>query len=132
MIGVDSNVLVRLFTSDDQEQSAAAARYLSERTESDPAFVSVVVICEMVWVLQKSYRYAEAKVHEALNSLFESANVVIENAELIDWAITKALEQKADIADCIIAALAADAGATKTVTFDKTAAKRIPAMELLQ
>lgn len=131
MIGLDSNVLVRLFVQDNPTQSAAATRYLSERTESDPAFVSVVVICEMVWVLQKSYGYAGAKVHQALNSLFESANVVIEHAELVDRAIAEARESKADIADCIIAALAADAGATRTVTFDRTAARRVSSMELL-
>jgi predicted nucleic-acid-binding protein len=131
MIGVDSNVLLRLFTRDDLEQAAVAARYLSERTESDPAFVSAVVICELVWVLQKSYGYSDTKVHEALDSLFQSANVVIENAELLDRAISEARKQQAGIADCIIAALAAEAGATKTVTFDQTTAKRVPSMELL-
>lgn len=131
MIGVDTNILVRFFVGEDQAQTAAATRYLSERTESDPAFISLVVVCELVWVLQKSYGYADAKVHQALNSLFESSNIEIERVELLDRAVTEALEIKADISDCIIAALAADAGATKTVTFDKTAAKRVPSMELL-
>ncbi|HEY9013082.1 MAG TPA: type II toxin-antitoxin system VapC family toxin [Devosia sp.] len=131
MIGVDTNVLVRHFVGDDQVQAAIATRYLSERTESDPAFVSAAVICELVWVLKRFYGYADAKVHEALHSLFESSNIVIERMELLHLAIGAAHEANADISDAIIAALAADAGATKTVTFDKVAAKRIPAMELL-
>lgn len=131
MIGLDTNVLVRLFVGDHPVETAAATGFLSERTENDPAFVSAAVLCELVWVLRRSHGYADAKVHQAVQSLFESANIVIERAELLDHAISHARAAKADISDCIIAALAAGAGATKTVTFDKTAAKRIPGMELL-
>jgi len=131
MIGLDTNVLVRFFVGDDEAQAATATRYLSERTADDPAFVSVVVVCELVWVLKNSYGYADAKVHDALNSLFESANIVIERAELVDRAVTQARETRSDVSDCVIAAVAADAGATRIVTFDKNAARRIPGMELL-
>jgi len=131
MKGIDTNILVRFFVRDNPAQTAAAIRYLSERTEDDPAFVSAVVMCELTWVLEKSYGYADAAIHAALASLFESSNVVVERTELIEQAVTTARDIKADISDSIIAALAADAGATKTVTFDKPAATRIPGMELL-
>ena len=131
MIGIDSNVLVRFFVRDNEAQTAAATRFIAERTEESPGFISAVVVCELVWVLQKSYGYADAAVHEALTSLFESSNIIIERADLVDHAIAEARQARADVSDCIIAALATAAGADKTVTFDKPAAKRIPGMELL-
>jgi predicted nucleic-acid-binding protein len=131
MIGIDTNILVRFFVRDNERQTAVATRYLAERSETDPAFVSAVVVCELVWVLEKSYGYSDAAIHNALASLFESSNIVVERTDLVDRAIAEAREAKADISDCIIAAIAADAGVEKTVTFDKPAAKRIPGMELL-
>lgn len=131
MIGVDTNVLVRLFVRDNTEQMRAAADFLSARTADDPAFVSAVVIAELTWVLGKSYDYSVASIHETLDWLFDSENVAVERSELLEGAISSAKKAGADISDAIIAALANDAGATKTVTFDKPAAKRIPGMDLL-
>ncbi|RYE57018.1 MAG: PIN domain-containing protein [Hyphomicrobiales bacterium] len=131
MIGVDTNILVRLFVRDHAEQTEAAATFLSARSESDPAFVSAVVLAELAWVLDKSYGYSTASIHGALEWLFDSENVAVERSDLMEDAIASAQETGADISDSIIAAIANDAGAAKTVTFDKRAAKRIPGMELL-
>lgn len=132
MIGVDTNVIVRLFVKDNAQQTAAAVRFFSARTADDPAFVSAVVLTELVWALERTYRYAAASILEALFSLFESTNIAVEREGLMRAAISLAAERNADISDSIIAALAADAGASSTVTFDQPAAKRIPGMELLK
>lgn len=132
MIGIDTNVLVRLFVKDNPQQTAAAVRFLMARSEDDPAFVSAVVLAELVWALDRTYKYAGAAIHEALAGLFESINIVIEREALMRTAVNLALERNADISDSIIAALASDAGAPKTATFDGSAARRIPSMELLK
>lgn len=132
MIGVDSNVLVRLFVRDNPEQTARAVEFLAHRTAEDPAFVSAVVLAELVWALDRTYHYASTAIHEALDGLFESTNILIEREALMQAAVALAAQRNADVPDSIIAALAADAGATKTVTFDQPASKRIPGMELLK
>ena len=131
MIGVDTNVLVRVAVEDNAAQTKAAQTFLHKRSPDDPAFVSAVVLAELAWVLDKSYGFSHEAMHDVFDWLFESSNIVIERAELMERAVSQAHDARADIADCIIAALAADAGASKTVTFDKPAAKRVPAMELL-
>ncbi|HEV7276441.1 MAG TPA: type II toxin-antitoxin system VapC family toxin [Devosiaceae bacterium] len=131
MIGVDTNVLVRLFVGETSRETKAALDFLAQRSGEDPAFVSVVVLVEFAWVLKRVYGRSPAEVLAALDNLLESANVEVERAELVESALGVAQAEGADIADCIIAALATDAGATKTMTFDKPAAKRIPGMELL-
>lgn len=132
MIGMDTNVLVRLFVEDNPQQTKAAIYFLAARSADDPAFVSAVVLVEFVWALDRTYKYADTAIHEALGGLFESTNIVVERDGLMRAAVSLAAERNADISDCIIAALAADAGASRTVTFDQPAAKRVPGMELLK
>jgi predicted nucleic-acid-binding protein len=131
MIGIDTNVLVRLLVRDHSEQMNAASVFMSARTAEDPVFVSSVVVSELTWVLERSYGFSDEAIHGALELLFDSENVVVERSDLLEYAIGAAKEARGDISDAIIAALAKDAGASKTVTFDKPAAKRIAGMELL-
>lgn len=131
MIGVDTNVLVRFFVRDHAAQTESALRFLEKRSVDDPAFVSAVVLAELAWVLDKTYGYSGEAIHRAFDWLFESANILVERGDLIEVAVTHARHAKAGISDCVISAIALDAGATKTVTFDRPAAKRVPGMELL-
>ena len=131
MIGVDTNVLARFFIGDDKKQSEAAKSFLKARDADDPAFVSVLVIAELVWVLRRFYEVPKANVIEMIGVLTSSPAIVIERQDLVIAALSLATHPQADIADAIIALTAGDAGCSGIVTFDKTAAKRIAGMELL-
>lgn len=132
MIGVDTNVLVRVFVKDDKRQTERALRFLNQRSGEDPAFVSSVVLAELYWVLDRSYGYDDAAIFETFDWLFQSSNIVVEREELMMVALAVARERKADLSDSIIAAIAAQEGALHTVTFDSPAAQRVPGMELLK
>lgn len=132
MIGVDSNVLVRVFVPDVPLQTRRALAFLDDRSPEDPAFVSAVVVVELVWVLRRAYGFSLPSIHVALRSLFDSANIHIERFELIRDAVAVAQTRNADIADCIISAIADKAGCAHTVTFDVPASRRVPSMELLR
>ncbi|RMG92649.1 MAG: PIN domain-containing protein, partial [Candidatus Dadabacteria bacterium] len=55
-LGIDTNVLVRYLVQDDPEQSRRAAALIEEGcTPENPGVVSIVVLCELVWVLQRAY-----------------------------------------------------------------------------
>ena len=48
MIGLDTNVLVRYLTQDDQAQSRQATELIEQRlSEENPGFISVVAMVEM-------------------------------------------------------------------------------------
>lgn len=131
MIGVDSNVLVRFLIGDDKRQTELARAFLAQRTADDPAFVSALVIAEVVWGLDKVYEVPRQNIHEMLVLVIGSANVHIEREALVAEALRLARDKNTDIADSLIAALARGAGCNVTMTFDKPAAKRVPGMELL-
>lgn len=131
MIGVDTNVLVRIFVDDNPEQRVAAQAFMRLRSADDPAFVSAVVLTEVSWVLTRMYKLSVVAVRDAFEWLFESTNILVEAHDLVRSAVALAADKDADISDAIIAAIARDAGASKTVTFDRPAAKRVPGMELI-
>jgi predicted nucleic-acid-binding protein len=131
MIGVDTNVLVRVFVDEAPEQTSAALHLLSGLSQDDPAFVSTIVLIELVWVLKRSYGFDDNATLVAVDSLLESANIEIEHAEMVQAAVSAAHEDGSDLADSLIALSAIAAGAGKVMTFDKNAAKRIAGMELL-
>ena len=123
MIGLDTNVVVRYFTHDDPRQTAAARKLILSLRPEDPAFLSFVVVVELVWVLQGSYHFPKDEVVSVIETLLRSQELTIERADVVWKALTKYRLSRADFADCLIDRCAHEAGCTHTVTFDREAAK---------
>lgn len=98
------------------------------RTSS--CFLSLIVLCETVWVLESSYRYPKKRIVEALNSLLMVEVFRVEEVDAA-WCAPRAWAAgKADFADHLIAELGRRAGRTEIVTFDR-AASSIPGFSYL-
>jgi len=130
MIGIDTNILVRHLTRDDQQQSRRVQRFFQARSSDDPAFVSLVVVAEICWVMTKTYAYKQQQVVDSFQRLLRSDQIHFEDADFLTTLFFGPVI-RGDIADHIIAHIAAQAGCTQTVTFDQAAAQNIPGMELL-
>lgn len=125
MIGVDTNVLVRYFAQDEARQSAAARRLIQTGLTRDaPGHVNVVTLAETCWVLKRLYAAGRAELVQVVENLLAAPNVVVERKTAVRKAL-QAFEASpaAGFSDCLIAQLNADAGCTRTVTFDRGAAK---------
>ncbi|MGV1769791.1 PIN domain-containing protein [Agrobacterium vitis] len=131
MIGIDTNVLLRFLLADDPEQFEAAKNFISKRSMDDPAFVSLVVVAEMAWVLKRSYRFTNEDVTKVLRQLLPSEQFLFEDEDRLDSMIEDEMSRNDDLSDRIIAYIADRHGASHTVTFDRKAAKAISGMELL-
>ena len=130
MIGVDTNVLIRLLAPDDEKQNTAARSFFSDRSPDDPAYVSSIVLAETIWLLRRRLGYSRTAVEDAVRSMLASDDFHIEHGERLS-ALLKQGTPRAEIADYLIAWSADVAGCLSTVTFDKRSAKSIPSMELL-
>jgi predicted nucleic-acid-binding protein len=130
MIGVDTNVLLRLFVDDNVVQHRAAQSFFSDRGPQDPVFVSLVVLAELVWVLTKRYGYSHIRTVELLEGMTNSGDFVIERVDLVREAIDLCRIGAARMVDALVAKIGVAQGCRSTVTFDTRAAKRIPGMEL--
>lgn len=124
MIGLDTNIVVRYLAQDDPAQSRKATAFVEQEcTDESPGFIGVVVLVEVVWVAESCYATSRADVAQIVRRLLGTRRFVVENAEVV-WQALRAFEQgKSDFADCVIERCAAAAGCSRTVTFDKTAAK---------
>ena len=121
---VDTNVLVRLLTDDDEAQTRIAKRIMA----SGDTFISSTVLLETEWVLRGAYRFAPNELNEALSALgglrgvtFEAPNVV---AQALNWH-----REGMDFADAIHLASASRCEAF--ATFDRKLAKRAKALTVL-
>lgn len=123
MIGLDTNVLVRYIMQDDVTQSAKASALLEGLTADTPAWISLVSIVELVWVLDAAYGLDRAQILGALETLLSAKELRVERAEVAWKAVRACRGTKADFADCVIASCATSAGCDRTMTFDRGAAK---------
>jgi predicted nucleic-acid-binding protein len=122
MIGLDTNIIVRYLTHDDPSQTAAAVRVIDSLSPDSPGFVSLIVIVELVWVLEVSYRFKKTEIERVLDTLLRSKELVLERAEIIAQTLRKFSASRADFADCLIERCGHAAECQYTVTFDRDAA----------
>ena len=130
MIGLDSNILVRYLTQDDPAQSKRAADIIENRlSPTNPGFLSVVVIAETVWVLDRAYRFADEDIVAAIERTLQIDVLVVENEAEVFTAMIALAEGVGSFPDALIGALGAGAGCAATLTFDRKAL-RLPDFEL--
>ncbi|MDB5539825.1 MAG: PilT protein domain protein [Devosia sp.] len=131
MIGVDTNILVRLFVPVEPQREASIA-FFAKRSSADPAYVSLLVVAEFAWVLRRRYKYDFGQIAQGIGWMLDSDDFVLENRDLIEWALANFTRARIDFSDLLIARAGELAGASRTVTFDVAAAKYVPGMELLK
>jgi predicted nucleic-acid-binding protein len=128
--GLDTNVLVRFFAQDDHLQSPIADEIMRSLTVENPGWVGVATILELVWVLGSKNRFDRKVIANTLDRLLLQEEIAIEQAESVQNALQLFRKGEADFADCLIATSAKAAGCSRTVTFDRKAA-RDAGMELI-
>ncbi len=125
MVGLDTNVLVRLLTRDDAAQLRRAEALVRTRCRpDDPGWISLVVLCELVWVLEGAYGYAKADIARALEALLRMPSLQVEHEPLVAKAIRAWRGASFDFADAVIAVRNRNEGCVTTHTFDRKAAKQ--------
>ena len=119
-VAIDTNVLARYLTWDDEVQALAAATVIEA---AEPMSVSTVVLCELAWVLKRAYRYTAAEIAVAIAGIVTSANMITDRAAA--EAGLAVLRQGGDFADGIIQCEASRARCRHIVTFDRDFARRL-------
>jgi predicted nucleic-acid-binding protein len=112
----DTNLFVRLFVDDDVTQ-----RRLAEQVLEDAELVAVTMpaLCELAWVLTRSYQVRSADVASAIRSLIDVANVVVDRPAV--EAGLAFLDRGGDFADGVIAHQGYELGGDVFVSFDQKA-----------
>ena len=131
MIGLDTNVLVRYLAQDDAAQSARATRLIErELSARNPGLVSLVVLCELLWVLASAYAVQERDLVSIVERFLGAKELRVEAPQLVRQALAAKTPSSAGLADILIGFSHQAQGAAETVSFDKRAAK-LPGWRLL-
>ncbi|NEO37726.1 MAG: type II toxin-antitoxin system VapC family toxin [Moorea sp. SIOASIH] len=117
MIAVDTNVVVRLLTQDDQLQFNKSVEIFRKQE----VFIADTVILETEWVLRFAYKFKPTAICQGLRNLFGLPNVRLANPSLmlqvIQWH-----ENGLDFADAFHLALSQNC--SEFYTFDQKFAKK--------
>jgi predicted nucleic-acid-binding protein len=121
-VALDTNVLVRYLTWDDEWQSSEAANAIET---ADALVVPTIVLCELVWVLKRAYRYTGAEIIAILRRLVALRAVELERPAA--EAGIAMLARGGDFADGVIRQEADRAKCDRLVTFDQGFARHLGA-----
>ncbi|MFT4180268.1 MAG: type II toxin-antitoxin system VapC family toxin [Thermomonas sp.] len=124
MIGLDTNVLVRYLAQDDARQSAQATRLIESLDAQNPGFVSLVALVELVWVLESAYAASHDVVHDTLEGLLRSKELLVEQPATVARALRMFAAGHRDFADCLLACTCTAAGCGTVYSFDKAAIRK--------
>lgn len=124
MIALDTNVLIRFLVRDDARQAQVATDYLLQHcTDEKPGWINTIVLCEAVWVLRRGYDYHKEDVIKVLEQLLKTVELEIEDRDTVRQAVRLYERTGVDFSDALIACRNRVASVSKTVTFDRKAAK---------
>ena len=120
MRGLDTNVLVRYLTQDDPVQSRRANAVIAEAVDrGEQCSINAIVLCELVWVLRDAYGLDKPTVVATLATLLDTAQLVVEQADLARHALDDYRRGRGDFADYLIGWRNRETGCSDTVTFDR-------------
>jgi predicted nucleic-acid-binding protein len=120
MIALDTNVIVRFLVNDDLKQARKAKALVGQLdTKENRAFVSDIVLCELVWVLSSRYGFSRAQITLTLKRLAGARQLELGSSDGVRLAIEAYEKGTGDFADYLIREHARAVGCESVATFDK-------------
>lgn len=128
MQAVDTNVLVRILVTDDQEiEQVKLARQFAKKAKN--LFVSQIVQVELVWVLEVAYKLDKPDIVRILTHLHENEAFHLQHEDAFSDALQLFQANNVDFSDCLILVESKKEDHV-VVTFDKKFS-RLQAVKLL-
>lgn len=126
MRAVDTNILVRLVTRDDPKQVEAAEQFVASG-----AWVSHVVLVEVVWVLESVYELDHAQLATAIEMLLGHRDLTLQDGDVVEAALGHYRRKPSlGFSDCLVLEIARKAGHLPLGTFDRGLGKLAGARRL--
>ena len=119
MLAVDTNLLVRLVTRDDADQARAAEAFVRPG-----AWVSHLVLADLIWVLDAVYDLPRHQISKAVEMLLHHKDLTLQDPDVVTSAVAQYRSGPAiGFSDCLVLEIARQAGHLPVGTFDRNFAK---------
>ena len=131
MIGIDTNILLRLWLNDHPAQNKRIDSLLAEHGSTPGSLlVTDVVLAEAVWTLRSAFAQDKAAQLIAVRSLLHETAFAFEDREAVIQAAEMFERSNCGFTDCLIVAKHARHGCDFTATFDR-GMRRLPGARVL-
>ena len=124
MIGLDTNVVLRLLLNDDLKQRQRAVKAIQQaKGLAVRVTITLAVVLEMEWVLRSIAKMTKPQVLSVFDLLLESYDIEIDNEKALEQALHIYANAAADFAECLFLAQYQRMGCQTMLTFDAKAAR---------
>lgn len=124
MKGLDTNILIRFLTGDDDLQAKKAYHIFKKaESEKNELFVPLLVILELIWVLESVYEISRTEIIDSIGDLLRMSVLKFEHQSALQQFTQSAQGNRYDLSDLLIAHSAKIQGCATILTFDKKASK---------
>jgi predicted nucleic-acid-binding protein len=116
MIRVDTNVLLRLFLRDDEEQRARAELRIERATREPAIMINPIVLAEFAWTLARGLRLQRDDLADYIERLLSADDLSVLFPAAAQSALNAYRNGTAYFADYFRASINAEVGCSTTVT----------------
>ena len=124
MIGLDTNIVLRLLLNDDRAQRLRAVKAIQQaKGLAVRVTITLAVVLEMEWVLRSVAKMTKPQVLSVFDLLLEAYDIEIDNEKALEQTLHLYANAACDFAECLFLAHYQRMGFQTMLTFDTKAAR---------
>lgn len=129
---IDTSAILRMLVQDDDLKAKAVENLIRTAPEMGLLLhVIPVTILEIVWVLEKVYKYPKKAIRELAEAIINTPQLKVEMGGVFLNVLKVYEEKNVKFADAVMAFWGMDKGITTTYTYDKVDFKRIDGLTVI-
>lgn len=128
---IDTSVILRFLINDDGVKRKACERlFKTAGTHGIILNLLPVAVLEVVWVLEKVYKYERKMIREIVEAILNTPELRVEMEDVFRKALAVYEEKNVKFADAVMAYWGLERGVAIVYTYDEKDFKRIEGLEV--
>ena len=128
---IDTSALLRLLVNDDETKSRAVEKLIKESQRRGlTLYLPPIVILEIVWVLEKVYKYKRNKIREIVEAILNTPELKCLDENIFRNAIEIYEERNIKFADAVIGSWGLSHDLSIVYTFDEKDFRKITGLDV--
>lgn len=128
---VDTSIILRLLVKDDDVKIKAVEKLIRNAEGAGSAlYILPVAILEIVWVLQKVYKFDRSSIRELVIAILNTPQLHVEKEDVFRKALLAFEIKNVKFADAVMGYWGLDKGYETVFTYDEKDFKRIEGLKV--
>jgi predicted nucleic-acid-binding protein len=128
---IDTSVILRLLVKDDSAKVRSALALIKTADEKGlTLYLPPIVIFEIVWVLEKVYKYGRGQIREIVEAILNTPQLTIIDEKIFRDALAAYEKKNIKFADAVMGYWGIAEGVNIAYTYDEKDFKRIEGLDV--